>query len=48
MGDGGRPPFEITEEVMEKAENYAEQGMTKNQIAQLHKTMDCLPKYVVF
>lgn len=29
----GRPPFEITDEVIEKAEWYASRGLTKEQIA---------------
>lgn len=32
-GKGGRPPFEITAKVLKKAEEFASQGMTQEQIA---------------
>jgi len=31
--NGGRPPFEITEEVLTKVEQFAAQGLTRDQIA---------------
>lgn len=34
MGKVGKPPFEITPEVCEKAYKYASQGCTKKQIAE--------------
>jgi len=30
---GGRPPFEITKEILSKVETFAAQGLTKEQIA---------------
>lgn len=31
--NGGRPPFEITEDVLKKVETFAAQGLTREQIA---------------